>query len=777
MYPIANISPHSFEHLMADLLECETGERFERFGLGPDNGIDALSTSGKILQAKRYVNSTFTQLERACKFEGERYVKRRPPNTYYLTTSLNLTITKKAKLVKALGNANCCSANILGFDDIQALLRKHVSVPRRHIGLWVSETGILEAVINSEQSGRSRAVLQAIERSFANYTPYPETEAMLSQLENKGTLIVKGPPGVGKTLLSHAIITHYLQQGWELRVLGRFGDAFKPAQDNQKTLMWFDDCLGTSQLSNTILNRAEKDIPSLVDMYSRNPSKLLLLTTRDYMVNLATKRSDRLCRAQLLSCHFEVHPKDFSYEYKADILSKCLEASGLVANKTGELARNNQYRRLCQHANFNPRLIADTISALSSSVASLDAMLDEVQRALDTPEQAYETIFHVHLCAADRLTLLSVCLANTLGMGSVTSEVVWAVFELENDKLGFSLKGDNLRWQFDQSLATLNGSFLRTDIEGVALANPGILDFAVSMLRKSSTLLTAWEYVSNYSELVRVAELTQESVVNVLQSKTDIFRRVKNRVKASLLTPVFCDDELNDFSDSEALRGVSDLVLDIVSTPSPYDGIEWPVDILELALIMYTTNIAAVRQEAYHLDEVITWMERQIDQDTIYANLILRLTPRVSAFVEGCTWDWLGNDSFCSRPDDPEMIGVISDYGVILTSRFVTKKTRENLQHHAEDALVGAEKRITKLCKEEVKDFHEEARLLARLFRVNISKLEQNLVAHFSLEEEVECLNIAANSLHPNQLWFEDYEDWPLMVSRGIYANLDFKAK
>ena len=777
MYPITNISPHSFEHLVADLLECETGERFERFGSGPDNGIDARSTSGKILQAKRYVNSSFAQLESACKSEGERYVEKRAPNKYFLATSLNITVGKKAKLVRALGNANCGSANILGFDDIQALLRKHESVARRHIGLWVSETGLLEAVINSEENGRRRAVLQAIKRSFSNYAPYPEIEAMLSQLEKKGTLIVKGPPGVGKTLLSHAIIAHYLQDGWELRILRRFGDAFKPAQNNKNTLMWFDDCLGTSKLSDTILNRAETDLPDLINMYGENPSKLLLVTTRDYIVNLATKKSDRLCSNQVLSCHFDVHPKDFSYEYRADILSKCVEVSGFVASNTGGPARTNQFRSLVDHPNFNPRLIADTVSSLSTSVSSLEELLEKVQNALNTPEKAYEKIFYVHLGAADRLTLLSVCLASTLGIESTTTEAAWTVFKLENDRFGFSLKGDDLRWQFDQSLATLNGSFLRLEIERVALANPSILDFAVSVLRKSTTLSSVWEYVSNYTELVRVAELLQESVINVLQSKTDIFRRVKNRVKASLLSPGVCYEELNDFSDPVVLTEISDIVRDIVSTPSHQEEVAWPVDILELALIMYTTNIVAVRQEAYHLDEVITWMERQIDQDTIYANIILKLTSRISVFVEGCTDDWLGNGLFCSLPHDPEMHEVIADYEVILTSRFVTQKTRENLQHHAEDALVGAIKRITQLCTHEVKAFHEEALMLARLFGVSITKLEKDLAVCFSFVPAAEYIELGPNSPHPNQLWFEDYEEWPLMVRMGTNANLHIGAK
>ncbi len=96
-YDFRNLSSADFEDVVRDLIGKEEGLRFEAFCEGPDGGIDGRHSKANkttILQAKRYIDSSISQL--ASKMRKERVsIDKLAPSRYILATASRLTPANK----------------------------------------------------------------------------------------------------------------------------------------------------------------------------------------------------------------------------------------------------------------------------------------------------------------------------------------------------------------------------------------------------------------------------------------------------------------------------------------------------------------------------------------------------------------------------------------------------------------------------------------------------------------------------------------------------------
>ncbi|MFC3694898.1 TIR domain-containing protein [Chenggangzhangella methanolivorans] len=169
-YDFTGLSFSEFEDLARDLIGREIGLRFEAFPEGPDDGIDgrhALADGAIILQAKHYQRSGFSKLKSKMSKERES-VDRLQPKRYVLATSVSLTNKKKAVLGELIGPALLTSGDIVGLEDLNALLRKYPDIERAHPKLWTQSAGVLEAIVTS-----------AVQKGIAKSAPVPDVLARL----------------------------------------------------------------------------------------------------------------------------------------------------------------------------------------------------------------------------------------------------------------------------------------------------------------------------------------------------------------------------------------------------------------------------------------------------------------------------------------------------------------------------------------------------------------------------------------------------------------------
>ena len=166
-YSLSSLSPADFEDLARDLLGRELACRFEAFGPGPDGGVDGRhSSAGKtiILQAKHYRTSGFSALARAMRRE-RLAIDRLAPDRYILVTSVSLTPANKKALGDIIGSTLAASGDIVGFEDVNDLLRRHNDVAKSYVKLWLSDTAVLERILNSASHNFTNITLCVV-RSF-----------------------------------------------------------------------------------------------------------------------------------------------------------------------------------------------------------------------------------------------------------------------------------------------------------------------------------------------------------------------------------------------------------------------------------------------------------------------------------------------------------------------------------------------------------------------------------------------------------------------------------
>ncbi len=195
-YDFSSLSPNDFEDLSRDLLGRELCVRFEAFPEGPDDGMDGRHCVGEgsiILQAKHYYRSGFSALK--SKMGKERAsIDRLQPKRYLLTTSTPLTPNNKRTLAGIIGPALLSEGDMLGPDDLNALLRKYPDIEKSHQKLWAQSTTVLEEVV-------SGAVKQAMARPsevppvLANLlSPRGSTEESTDIVERDVIYLIKSSP-------------------------------------------------------------------------------------------------------------------------------------------------------------------------------------------------------------------------------------------------------------------------------------------------------------------------------------------------------------------------------------------------------------------------------------------------------------------------------------------------------------------------------------------------------------------------------------------------------
>ena len=483
-FELSRLTDFDFETVCKDIFEEEFGVRLEVFASGADAGVDLRHTykdgTSLVVQCKHWHRTTRAKLiEHVTNVEAPK-VARLEPTRYVLATSLTLTKAAKDKLFGALQPYVSSPSDIYGKDEIDALLRKHDHVVRRHLRLWLTSASVLGSLLAKNIVTRSHALASEVDQTLRTYAENPSFSKALGILEANRVCVIAGIPGVGKTTLAHILCAHYLSDGYELVEISEDAEEANTLWDDEiKQVFFYDDFLGQTTLDEKLGKNEDGRLLSLMKRVGRDPRKRLILTTREYILAQAKQRYEKLDRHSFDVQTFVLDLADYAFQCRAAILYNHVSASLLTASVKASFASPSAYRPILDHRNFNPRIVAATLAEAELLSGRADLLPRDILANLEDPHRLWDHIVRHQLSDTD-VKLLKVIFSFLFPLPLKDLQRLW------------TMHGESVR-DLRKTLGVLDGTMLKTSEQDgdiyVGFHNPSVRDYFVNMICSDMTEL------------------------------------------------------------------------------------------------------------------------------------------------------------------------------------------------------------------------------------------------------------------------------------------------
>ncbi|MDN3053231.1 restriction endonuclease [Streptomyces sp. SRF1] len=477
-FDLSRLTDFDFEAVCKDLLEEELGMGLEIFSAGADGGVDLrhLSSTGEslVVQCKHWHRSGRAKLIEHIENVEAAKVAKLKPQRYILATSVSLTRGAKDKLFEALKPYAKTPGDIYGKEEIDALLRTHDHIVRRHLRLWLTSASVLNALLTKNVVTRSHALAREFDDTLRTYAANPSYGRALELLESRHVCVIAGIPGIGKTTLSQVLSAHYMALGYELVEISEDSEEANHLwNDELSQIYYYDDFLGQTTFDEKLGKNEDSRLLSLMKRISSSPNKRFILTTREYILAQAKRRYERLDRHSFDMHTCVVDLADYTYQARASILYNHVYGSSLPQPVKQSFAEARVYRPIIEHRNFNPRIIAVTLAGpglLSGDQRSLSA---DIIANLEDPQRIWDHIVRNQLGETDvKLLKLILSFMSDIHLGDL--QELWM-------ECGESLR--DLR----SALAVLDGTMLKSvqqyDAAHIGFHNPSVRDYMVNYVQ------------------------------------------------------------------------------------------------------------------------------------------------------------------------------------------------------------------------------------------------------------------------------------------------------
>ena len=495
-YDFRDLSPIDFEELVRDLLQAEFQLLIESFGLGPDQGIDfrfATASGGiAIVQAKHYVGSGFKSLLTSIEKEDAK-VKKLNPKRYIIATSVSLSPMQKEKLIAALPSAPLVASDVFGREDINNLLGRHPKVEKSHFKLWLASTSVLERILHNGLFNRTTTELEQIRSTVPKFVENESVRQANKVLEDRGSLIISGEPGVGKTTLARMLVWMHAQDDWKITVIDDVADIFTAHVDGQKHLIFFDDFLGQVRLTPDWVRTVDQRLPPFLKKVQSNKLIRFVMTTRDYILHQAQSQSERLASTEIKLSEFTLNVGLYTRSVKARMLFNHICFSDLTTSQRSQLLADNFYLNIIKHRNFNPRIISLLTSSQYLDLAD-KPIREVVLSVLENPQVLWEIPYRHHISEDGRALML----AKFFNQLSVPLNDLRHAFLSTSFSQGRKIPESEVQSRFRNSLKELEGSVFAIENGKVSFSNPGVQDFLERVTIEDQLLPTIIKSISGF---------------------------------------------------------------------------------------------------------------------------------------------------------------------------------------------------------------------------------------------------------------------------------------
>ncbi|MFE9206837.1 restriction endonuclease [Micromonospora sp. NPDC007230] len=300
-----NLSDYDFERLAADLLAAEWKVHVESFPRGRDGGVDlrVLGPAKKplnlapgdevVIQCKHRPTAAFKDLKSQLNKEAKKGIVG-TARRYILVTSARLTRANKKSVQTIFGN-RISEADILARDDIAALIRRHPEVEKATPKLWMSSGAVLSVLVHHLEHLRSAYLREELRRLQRNFVETRFVAKAMESIDEHGVCILAGPPGVGKTTTAHIVLLRFMADGWQpIAAVGDVRELEAQLDPHVRQVLFFDDFLGQTSLEEKVRAGGDGELLRLIRHVESDPTKVLIMTTRDYILRQAQQSYEKL---------------------------------------------------------------------------------------------------------------------------------------------------------------------------------------------------------------------------------------------------------------------------------------------------------------------------------------------------------------------------------------------------------------------------------------------------------------------------------------------------
>lgn len=514
-YDFEILQYNEFENLTRDLLQKQFGIFIESFKNGRDGGVDlrfGIANDAKcVVQVKRYKD--YKTLLPVLKKELEK-VKKLNPERYILSTSVELSPDYKDEIMEIFRPYIKTTEDILGRKDLNNLLDLHPEIERQYYKLWLASTEVLEEILHKDVRNWSRFELDTIREEIKTYVMNDSYQKALNILNEYGYVIISGIPGIGKTTLARILIYNLLARGYEefVCIEDDLRDGARLFQQGKKQVFFFDDFLGSN-----IFEVGEKDFEnkliSFVKAIKREgKNKLFIMTTREYILTQAKAYYEKfdLNRIDIAKCTLDMGA--YSRTIKAKIVYNHLADARLDDDYIEQLLREQNYNKIIEHKNFNPRVVEAFIDSGRWKGVPVEKFAQAFVQMFDKPITVWEYAFEsLPVNARYALLVLST-------MGKDVFEKDWRIaFEslLTTYREKLAITNSDAKW--GKIIRLLEDCFIRTKMTDkglmvVSLYNPSVLGFMVEYIRNNYDVQKQLIGSAEYAEQLYTIFTNQESL-------------------------------------------------------------------------------------------------------------------------------------------------------------------------------------------------------------------------------------------------------------------------
>ncbi|MBN1638823.1 MAG: restriction endonuclease [Ignavibacteriales bacterium] len=535
------LSPLDFEHLIRDLLSKDLGVELTAFAEGKDKGQDCrfstISDGSIVVQCKR----TKSLSEETLKKEKEK-VELLNPKEYYFVTSSELSVNKFDEIKQEFSQWITSDKNIYHRSRLNNLLDNYKDIHHKHYKLWLNSSTIFNTLINKHLFERSKALISDIQRDYKYFVKNESFNKATEILNKSRFIIISGDPGIGKTTLAKLLIWEYLQKGFELIEIRKIieGEQLLSEDSDNCQVYYFDDFLGENFLKFDVIEGRAGDLYSFILRIMNNKNKVLIMTTREYILKQAKEKYEKLNQQEIELYKHTLDLSSYSRKIRTLILYNHLYYSGISIEHIEDLITKKAYKSIINHKNYNPRLI-ERMTVKLKDVLPTDYS-ESFIRTLDFPLEIWNKSFESQISEGSRYVLFILL---SFGEPVILSELKIAF----NHFFNLVAKNNNIDFKphdYRNYLKELEDSFIKTNITNkdehyLDFQNPSIKDFLINVivsdkeilkiLIKSAIFYTQFAYILNfltkkYRKDVEVKVMIAESISRDFDSflpKTNIY--------------------------------------------------------------------------------------------------------------------------------------------------------------------------------------------------------------------------------------------------------------
>lgn len=484
-YDFKNLSDIEFESLTQDLLQEDLKVKLERFTSGRDKGIDlryAVGSNNLIVQCKRY--SDFSSLFSNLKKEVEK-VKLLKTTRYIIATSVGLTPQQKGHIKDLFNPFILEASDILGKEDLNNLLNINGHIERNHFKLWLTSTNILNKILHSKVCNQSQFEVEKIKDNINIYVQNQSFREALNILQKENFAIISGIPGIGKTTLARILVYYFLANDFEefIFLSDNINDAYEFYLEDKKQVFLFDDFLGSNLLEDKLLRNEEKRIIDFIEKIRKSKNKILILTTREYVLNQAKDKFEAFENFEWAKAKCIVDLSKYTKPIRARILYNHLFFSNLPPAYINDLLTEKRYLKIIDHPNYSPRIIEGLTLRHQWEHIEPDGFYKKFNEFLSYPESIWNHAFNNQISNLSKWILLILA---TTGSEIFLEDIRAAIqnFVKIHAKKYKLIYTDS---DFKHSLKELENTFILIikDSQGgfiISFQNPSVYDFLIKFL-------------------------------------------------------------------------------------------------------------------------------------------------------------------------------------------------------------------------------------------------------------------------------------------------------